>query len=513
MKKLLGLLILLLLCCGSACGESLNVMVYDRGEMPEEYGTPVNNPWTRYLQQRCREELGLEVTYTAVSRQNDVKEISVFLAGANPPDLMFVYDHDLWLRFCEEGLLLDLSDALAQHGPNILKNQASVLAYGRYNGKQYAICNERASIEVTSGFIRQDWLDVIGVQPARSENGALLITTEELYDILKAFQEKGLCRAQDQAVFLSYGSTYWPVLLMLEAFYEEEHISEEDLYALPNFLYAGAKEGYRYLNRLYNDGLMNADFAFIGDNDKSAYIQDIVTGQVGFWINDSWFGFTDNDMLSRLMENDPAAMVVAVDLVGPYNEPAYKYAYNDYGLMIFVPARSAHVEAAIRYLNFLSDPQNDMVLRYGLEGEHYTLSEEGIPISTNIAYNRATRFNVTDLALMYNGNTYSGSEDAAIGLQMISEEFCTLRKQAHEVALNHCFQLPVTDRYLAISSSQQQLLEEKERALRFRTIMCAAEDFDRVWAECVSDYLTCGGREIIQKKRALFRDYKEAAKE
>lgn len=512
MRKLLGLFLVLVLLCSSACGETLNVMVYDRGDMPIEYGTPVNNPWTRYLSEMCREKLGLEVSYTAVSKNNDSKEISVLLAGANPPDILFVYDHDLWLRFCEGGLLMDLSASLEQYGSTILKNQANVLPYGRYNGKQYAICNERSSTEVTCGFIRQDWLDIIGVQPVRSEDGHLLITTEELYEILKAFQRNGLCRNTDQAVFLSYGSTYWPVLMILEAFYEEEQISDEDLYALPNFLYAGAKEGYRYLNRLYNEGLMNADFAFIGDNDKSSYIQSIINGQIGFWINDSWFGFYD-DTLIRLMENDPTAVVAAVDIVGPSQKPSYKYTYNDYGLMIFVPAKSVHVDAAIQYLNLLSDPENDRVLRYGIENEHYTLSDEGFPIPKDIAYNKATRIDVSDLALMYNGSISSNNVDVSLNLHMLPETLWNLRKQAQEVALNHSFQLPVTDRYLAISNTQQYLLEEKERALRFSTIMCAAEDFDRVWEKCVAEYLNCGGKEIIDQKRILFRNYVEASGE
>lgn len=508
-RRLCGLVVILLLILGNACGETLNVMVYDREDMPEAYGTPTDNPWTRYLKQKCREELGLDVRYTAVSRKNDAKEISILLAGANPPDILFVYMHDVWLRFCEDGLLMDLTDSLEQYGQNILKNQADVLHYGRYNGKQYAICNKRASTEVTCGFIRQDWLDMIGVQPARSEEGYLLITTEELYDILTAFQQKGLCREKDQAVFLSYGSTDWPVLMILEAFYEEDKITDEDLYALPTFLYAGAKEGYRYLNHLYNAGLMNADFAYIGDYDKSSYIQDIVNSQVGFWINDSWFGFSDNT-LSQLEENDPNAVVAAVDIVGPDHQPSYKYAYNDYGLMIFVPARSTHVDAAIQYLNFLSEPEVDMVLRYGIENEHYTLSDRGLPIPKDIEYNKATRVDVMDLALMYNGNTYSENVETILDLQMLPETLRELRKKSHDVALNHSFQLPVTDRYLAINSSQQHLLEEKERALRFKTVMCTTEDFDRIWEECVADYLNSGGKEIIEQKRTLFRNYTDA---
>lgn len=82
---------------------------------------------------------------------------------------------------------------------------------------------------------------------------------------------------------------------------------------------------------------------------------------------------------------------------------------------------------------------------------------------------------------MYNGSVYSNNVDVSLNLHMLPETLWNLRKPAQKVALIHSFQLPVTDRYLAISSIQQALLEEKERALRFSTIMCAVEDFDRVW--------------------------------
>ncbi len=506
MKSTLRLTLITLfvtLLCACASAESLNVMVYDRGDMPEAYGTPTNNAWTQYLQQQCLSELGIEVTYTAVSRANDVEEIKALMAGADPPDILFTYDYDLWARFCGDGLLADLAEPLARYGDNLVKNQASVLRYARYNGKQYGVCNQRASIEVTSGFIRKDWLDRIGVQPTFAEDGTCLVTPDELFDILAAFQKHGLCR-EDGATFLSYGSTNWPVLLLLEAYYEPEKISQEDLYALPDFLYAGAKEGYRFLNRLFNAGLLNADFAFIGDNDKSPYARDIIDGKAGFWINDSWFGFTDK-VLESLYANDPEARVVALDIVGANGKRAYKYAYYDYGMQIFVPAASEHVDAAVRYLNFLSDPKNDFILRYGFEGEHYTL-QDGLPVAIDRDYNRETRIAVSDLALMYNGCTYLAQwEDMLLGIHNLPDALRAVRRQSHNVATSHYFQLPVPEGYVTVSNSKQSLLDAKRRQLYFECVMCAPERFDETWNACVADYLNNGGQTLIDAKRALYR--------
>ena len=63
---------------------------------------------------------------------------------------------------------------------------------------------------------------------------------------------------------------------------------------------------------------------------------------------------------------------------------------------------------------------------------------------------------------MYNGSVYSNNVDVSLNLHMLPETLWNLRKPAQKVALIHSFQLPVTDRSLAISSIQQALLEEKE---------------------------------------------------
>ena len=500
--KGLCLLLACLLPWGSLA-ETLTVMVYDRGNMPADYGTCTQNPWTAYLQQQALTRLGLEVEYVSMDRSSDLSQLAMLLATNSAPDVMFTYDYALWQRLCQSGQLADLTQPLADYGGNIRKNQAAVLPYGQYQGRQYGICNQRASVEVTSGFIRKDWLERLGIALTPNEEGYYTLTPAELYDILCRFRDSGLCGAEG-APFAAYGSTAWPVLLILEAFYQQEALTDEDLFALPPFLYPGAKEGYRFLNQLYHAGLMTQDFATLGDSDKSGYIDAIVGGQVGFWINDSWFGFED-DVLSALYARDSQAEVAAVDLLGPTGRPAYKYAYSDYGMILFVPRKSAHPEAAVQYLNLLSDPEVDFTLRYGFEGEHYALAD-GLPVALDEAYNARTRISVGDLALMYNGCPYLGQGvDSALSIQMLPAALQPLRRQSNLVATSNTYQIPTVSNYLEEDGSLQQRLESLVRALHISCILCPAADFDRVWDACLADYLEAGGQAQIDQKRQAYR--------
>lgn len=505
-----------LLCCALVCvllpfsgyceQEKLTVMVYDRGNMPASYGSCTNNEWTAYLQQQALTTLGLEVTYVGLDRGSDLSQLSMLLATEHAPDIMFTYDYALWHRLCESGQLADVSSELAQYGPNILANQASVLPYGQFQGKQYGICNQRASIEVTSGFIRKDWLDQLGISLTQSPAGYYTATAEELFHILCRFRDSGLCGSPGAAPYMIYGTTYWPILLILEAFYVQDQITQEDLFALPYFMFDGAKEGYRFLNRLYNEGLVNQNFAFIGDNDKSSYIDAIVNEQIGFWINDSWFGFGEDETIISLYERNPEAEVVALDILNAAGNSSYKYAYSDYGMILFVPEKSTHKAAAIKYLNLLSDPGIDFTLRYGFEGEHYRM-ENGLPVAIDEAYNARTRISVKDLALMYNGCPYLNKGiDGILNLQMLPERLRDLRRQSSAVGTSNTFQIPTIPAYTLTNSSITQRLEQLERNLRVQCIMCAPENFDAVWDTCLEAYLQQGGQAQIDSKRSLYRE-------
>lgn len=510
-RQLICLCVTLLICMSfslpaHAGGETLTIMVYDRGNMNAAYGTPTHNAWTAYIQHTVEKELNIQVEFVSVSRSNDVSQLSIMMANKTAPDIVFTYDQTMWLQMCETGLATDLTELLPTSGKNILQHLETVLPYGQYNGRQMGLCNLRAVTDASCSFIRKDWLDQLGIVLKKNEDGIHTVTPEELHAILLRFQQENLGGQGTTApAFYSFGTTYWPVLRLLEPFYQQDQLTEEDLFALPFFLYPGAKEGYRYLNRLYNDGLLNSDFAFIGDYDKNDYNQAISTGRIGFWVNDPWYGMGNDSLLTTMCMNDPKAEVVAVDILTPEGQDAYKYEYNDVGLYVFVPSFSQKAEAAVRYLNLWADPDYDFVLRFGFENEHYAMID-GLPTVIDEDYNSQTRISVADLALMYNGCAYMDKNlDARLGVQMYPTSQQELRRQAYYVGTRNGFQVPLISHYIPEAIAHAETLEHLERELRISCIMCSAESFDQVWEKQVSNYLNAGGQLVIDAKREAYR--------
>lgn len=511
MRRWGACLLCLLLCLSSppsAMAEGtdrLTVMVYDRGNMPSEYGTPVNNAWTEYIQQAVLRDCNIEVEYYAVPRSNDVDQLEVLLAANAAPDIVFTYDVATWQNYCVLGNVADLTDSLREYGGAILANCAEVLPYGQYRGRQMVIPATRVLREVTSGFMRKDWLDALGIPISRNEEGNYAVTTEELYEILAAFKQANLGGVDPEQVWgmMSYGTTHWPVLLILEAFYNQQAATDEVRAAYPAFLYPGAKEGYRYLNRLYNDGLLNRDFAVIGDSDRSTYCEYIIDGHVGFWINDAWFGVENDSTLAELYAREPQAEVIAVDILHASGRPSYKQIYSPAGMFIFVPSLSGHVDSAVKYLNWLADIDNHNTLIYGFEGEHYEWVD-GIPTPIDIEYNLNTRISMKDLGIMYNG---SPDEETyfAYTLLALPEEQREMRRAANQVAMSNTFSEHLFTEPIEEETYYNQTLQAKEQELRIRTIMCSADAFDMTWDRMVAEYMDAGGQAVIEARLLAYR--------
>ena len=99
--------------------------------------------------------------------------------------------------------------------------------------------------------------------------------------MLTTWKEQGICE-YPVALATETGTeaeTMSPIYL---AFLNQETFSEEMNATLPDILWDGVKDGYRYLNELYNAGLIQPDWAQY-TNDETQYNNWISNGQAGFW--------------------------------------------------------------------------------------------------------------------------------------------------------------------------------------------------------------------------------------
>ena len=150
---------------------------------PSPY-TITNNYLSKMIQEKFGDPNNIDVQFVPVQRSEEVTKLNVLMASnTDVPDIVFVYDSSVFYRYAQQGGLTDVGELIDQHGPNLKKFLGEdTLKFGQVEGQQFAVPGKRAITGRYSSYIRQDWLDKLGLPAPK--------TTDELYTTLKAFKDK-----------------------------------------------------------------------------------------------------------------------------------------------------------------------------------------------------------------------------------------------------------------------------------------------------------------------------------
>ncbi|MUG64475.1 extracellular solute-binding protein [Paenibacillus campinasensis] len=492
---------------GSESGQrvTLKIEVFDRGNSPAG-STITDNYLTRYVQENFGDPNNIDVEFVPVPRSEEVEKLNVLMAsGSDVPDIVFTYDTNTFNRYASQGGLTDLAPLLEEHAPNLTAFLGEdILQYGLYEGTQYAVPAKRSQVGKYASFIRQDWLDKLGLDVPK--------TTEELYEVLKAFKEKDPGETGGQVIPLAMtvaNAQYEPLIWSFI-----EPLTEEQSYTLTQTLGSndyptllpGFKEALQFMNKLYNEGLMSRDFAL--DTDKKKLGEDVSSGKVGFFSEDDVNPFYENGMYATLQKNVPGATLAAVDV---YLNPEGKYAkpmYNPNGMYIMVPKSSNRAVEAIKYLEWMATDDHLFHMQNGVEGENYTMVDD-VPVAmenqTEEALNRL--YNSGDMAIISNGKQL-GSEELNLRARAMQfpKEYQDIVAIAQELANTDLIEPVVLSRPIDAQTKYGTTLQEKFKEMLVKTTMAKPDQFDNVYETMMKDYMASGGQAILDERTAVYQE-------
>lgn len=480
---------------------TLQIEVFERGEAPT--GTSVtDNYLTRYAQTNFGDPNGIKLEYVPVPRSEDVQKLNVMMASGEVPDIIFTYDENLVYNYAKQGGLTELDSLLDQYGSNLQNFLGEeTLSYGVFEGTQYAIPAKRVNIGKYASYIRQDWLDELGLSAPQ--------TTEEVYETLKAFKEQKPGGTED-VIPLGFSLTpasYEPIIWGLtEQLTEEESITLTHQLGSRDYptLLPGHKEALRFLNKLYLEGLMSPDFAL--DKDKKKMNQDIQTGKVGMFGADSVEPLSET--YKNLQANVEGAELTAID---PYTNSTgdhYKPLYKPAGMYIIIPKASKHAAEAIQYLDWMAQQDNLFVMQNGEESVHYRL-EDGIPVRLDSEEAKKDLFNTGDMAIISNGQDFGDEEkNKKADLMSLPEEYRELGVQVRDITLNDGVKPVRFDKPLDSQIKYGTLLQEKYDELVARSILAKENEFDKTYDMLLEDMMKSGGDAILKERQERYEEMK-----
>ncbi|WP_077065121.1 extracellular solute-binding protein [Gracilibacillus massiliensis] len=345
---------------GEASGDSepYEISIMTNAYTPEP-PTPESPAW-----QAIEDFTNTELDITYVPSSNYDERFNITLASGDLPSMILTNKTSSFINAVNDGAFWDLTDYLDEYENlsqmnDIVKNNISI------DGKIYGLYRARplGRMAVT---IRQDWLDNLGME--------MPTTTEEFYDVMYAFTHDDPDGNGQDDTFGTIVSEYpGPWDIMQTWFGVPNKWGEnEDGTLYPYFQDPAYKEALDYFKRMYDDGLVNEDFAVM---DPAKWHDAFVNGEAGTVVDVADAASRNRD---KMVDADPS-LEGSVDVFGAVEGPngLHHLPTSGYNMMYAISKQAVETEEDLhRVLQFMDDLNSEegQTLGYnGVEGTHYEM--------------------------------------------------------------------------------------------------------------------------------------------
>jgi len=483
----------------------LNVEIFDRGS--DGGRTPAhNNAWTNWIKEKVKKDLNIDVTFIPIGRWSENTDIVNLMASGSAPDLCFTYNLDMIGDFRDKGGIFELTPYIDSYLPDFKKLlgpdpsfPGKDLIYRDQDPKTlkiYSVRNYRTTTPQRNTFIRKDWLDKLGL-PIPKDIG-------QFYQALKAFRDYDPGNVgKNKVVPLGVNQDVrWGLADFINNFLDPK-LPDRDRWV--NFIadrfimIPGYKRGVQEMNKWYNEGLIFKDFPLMTTADD--FTNQIKRGVVGA-ISQNWDSIyrTDSNILIELRRNVQGADFIPIVITNN------KELTDKAGFMIFIPSFSPNKDSALRYLNWLSKPENFNFLQIGNEGINHKMVD-GIPQTIATPPQHPWFMNSPnniDMTIPINGVELGSDEKNA---KVVSLSYGNI---SPDVILNAYIAATTNARGPAIWQATTKInqysgdLREKADDLLSLAITAKPENFNRIWDNGIKEWLKAGGQEVLDEKQSLY---------
>jgi putative aldouronate transport system substrate-binding protein len=177
-------------------------------------------------------------------------------------------------------------------------------------------------------------------------------------------------------------------------------------------------------------------------------------------------------------------------------------------LRIFVPSSSKNLDAALRYLNWLSIFDNFHFLQIGNEGVNHVM-ENGVPRVISAGADNPwiqNSPNNIDLTMPMNGiELLNPKMNAMVLAQAYGNTSSDVIVDAYGTSTNNGRSPPVYQATTTKDGIYGETLRDKADALIAQAVIARTADFDRVWDTGMRDYLSSGAQEIMDERASLWK--------
>ncbi len=384
--------------------------------------TPFGKAW--------EEATGVEVEYIQTPDANGMNLL--FASGELPDIILFNWGGYSGgpAKAIKDKLIQPINDYMeyapdlqAVFDSNVLYKNGSTTDEGDIIGFPF-IRGSKSALTSAGWFLRSDWLEELGMDLPR--------TPDDVYEVLKAFkEEKGaeyplsMIAWYLDAIALEHGLLTSPFGLPKTGFYQD---NGELHWGITQKEY---KDVLTWLHKLYDEKLLDPNFATIDQNTVNANMMNGVTGMT-IGTAGSGMGTYLNTMAESGESYDLAGFAPLVAKEGDVPMSThYDFPVTTY--YAIVTPQCKNKEAAVAFLNYGYSEEGSLLMNYGIEGESYDVVDyEGrkLYITTDLINHNPDGLSAQYANALYN-RTWSWGPMVQVA-QELPEEYntATLPQQA-----------------------------------------------------------------------------------
>ena len=327
--------------------------------------------------QLAEEQTGVHIEWINIPQNQAFEQFSLMVASDDYADMCRgfsgFYTNGVEDAY-EQGIILDLTDLIAENMPAYNAALDRNAQYRRDLSTDdgmmlYVNTVQTENYTMNGNVIRQDWLDALQLSMPE--------TMDELEQVLLAFQsEYGVSNALlvnqgNYGSILSQGFNTRGVPERGDSYYVENGqvkcgLTDENL-----------KDYVTTMHRFYEEGLFDSDFVSRSSNPKDTnVIQMIATGETGVF-NTSIGIWTTITEASTDPDMKLAAMPVVMEQAGDVTHFYDQYQIGSGSVSLFYNCNEP--EIACQWLDWFYTEAGSLAMCYGIEGESYTINDQGKP--------------------------------------------------------------------------------------------------------------------------------------
>lgn len=341
-----------------------------------------DDPWTDPVAEKITEATGVKLKTTRPVGGNDESEaVALMIAEQNYPDIIFAKGSAG--NLIDAGAMMDMTDLIEQYGPNIKKLYGDEFEKLKQSADdpsiyQLSAYNVGGTRFKDAGNLQIQWAAL------KAKDYQIPHSLEELETMIKDYiaehptTDDGLDMI---GISLSTSDWHWLITLGNPAGFiadgapdNGQWIVTADNKGMYKFRSDKEREYFKWLCRMYNEGILDPEFATQTHED---YIAKIASGRVVTLFDKDW-DYADGE---KVLKADGKYELTYAGLPTCIDEntkcPSLMYQGLTTGTGVGITTSCKDPVAAIKYIDYLCSDEGQVLTKWGIEGVNYFIDDEG----------------------------------------------------------------------------------------------------------------------------------------